>query len=273
MRFALCNELFEDRDLESGFASIAACGYTGVEIAPFTLGASPMELTTVERCAIRTSVERHSLSIIGLHWLLAKTEGYYLTHPDPTVRHRTAGYLASLAKLCADLGGKILVLGSPKQRSLLPGVTQEQANAYAMDVIQTLVPTLEATDTMLAIEPLSPQETDFWNTAESVIAFAQRVRSPHVQLHLDCKAMSSENKPIPQIIRESAEWTAHFHANDPNLQGPGFGSLDFWPIFQALRETGYQGWVSVEVFDLTPGIDRLATESLQNMRLCANRET
>jgi sugar phosphate isomerase/epimerase len=61
---------------------------------------------------------------------------------------------------------------------------------------------------------------------------------------------------------------AHFHANDPNEQGPGFGKTDFVPIFQALAEIGYRGWVSVEVFDYRPGADRLARESIRYMRKC-----
>jgi len=93
-----------------------------------------------------------------------------------------------------------------------------------------------------------------------------RIGSPHVRLHLDVKAMSSEAEPIADVIRANAEHLEHFHANDANLQGPGFGAIEFAPIFQALRDIAYDGWVSVEVFDYTPGPDRLAKDSLDYMR-------
>ena len=267
--FAICNETFVDWPLERACDFAAECGYTGLEIAPFTLAPLAGDLSAPSRAGIRRTVEAAGLQVIGLHWLLAKTEGFHVTHPDASVRGRTADYLADLARLCADLGGRVLVFGSPKQRSLLPGVTAEDAFGHLRDICRRVVPALEATDTVLALEPLSSVETDVLTTAEETRRLIDAVGSPHVRLHLDVKAMSAEEKPIPEIIHESRAVLEHFHANDANLQGPGFGSVDFVPIFEALEDVGYGGWVSVEVFDYSPGVERLARESLRNMlRAC-----
>jgi sugar phosphate isomerase/epimerase len=94
------------------------------------------------------------------------------------------------------------------------------------------------------------------------------VGSPHCRLHLDCKAMASETKPIPELLRENARLLEHFHANDPNMRGPGMGELDFLPIFRALAEINYRGWVSVEVFDYAPGVEALARDSIEYMQDC-----
>jgi sugar phosphate isomerase/epimerase len=83
--------------------------------------------------------------------------------------------------------------------------------------------------------------------------------------------MSSEKQPIPDLIREHRRVLAHFHANDANRQGPGFGEIDFVPIFAALREIDYRGWVSVEVFDYAPGVERLARQSIDYMRSCLEK--
>ncbi|MEC7696936.1 MAG: sugar phosphate isomerase/epimerase, partial [Planctomycetota bacterium] len=103
-------------------------------------------------------------------------------------------------------------------------------------------------------------------TAAETVALIERLDSPACRLHLDVKAMASESDSAPDLIRRYAAHLAHFHANDPNLQGPGFGDEDFVPIFQALREVNYGGWVSVEVFDYKPGIERLVRESMQYMK-------
>lgn len=268
MKFAICNETFQEWPFEKAFALARQCGYTGIEFAPFTINKNAYDISADRRREVRRQAEDAGLEVVGLHWLLAFTEGYYLTSPEAEVRRRTSEYLGELARLCRDLGGKVLVLGSPKQRNLLPGVTHDQALEYAADVLRGVVPTLEECGVVLAAEPLGPQEGDFLRTAELGVRLVHMVDSPQCRLHLDVKAMSSEQKPIVDIIRDSAPWIEHFHANDPNLRGPGMGEVDFRPIFAALREIDYQGWVSVEVFDYTPGVEALASDSIEYMQRC-----
>ncbi|MGQ9913779.1 MAG: sugar phosphate isomerase/epimerase family protein [Thermogutta sp.] len=268
MRFAICNETFTDVSLEAGFETAAELGYEGVELAPFTLAPYITEVSPARRAEIRKTIESLGLKTVGLHWLLAKTEGYHLTSPDVMIRRRTTEYLLELIRACAELGGNVLVFGSPQQRSILPGVDRRQAEDYAVEVLGGLRKELERTGVILAMEPLSPQETNFLNTAEETVQLLRRLGSPHIKLHLDCKAMSAESVPIPELLRRHRGDVAHFHANDPNRQGPGFGALDFIPIFRALRAIDYRGWVSVEVFDYSPGPRRLAQESLAYMRRC-----
>lgn len=268
MKFAICNETFQDWPFDRAFAFARECGYTGIEFAPFTIDKNAYNISAARRQEIRQQVASHGLETIGLHWLLAFTEGYYLTSPDAEVRRRTSDYLAELARLCRDLGGKILVLGSPKQRNLLPGVTHDDAMKYAAEVLQRAMPTFAECGTTLAVEPLGPQEGDFLLTAALGSQLVEMVDSPHCRLHLDVKAMSSEGTPIPDLLRANRRHLEHFHANDANRRGPGMGEIDFVPILATLREIGYDGWVSVEVFDYSPGVEALARESIDYLKKC-----
>jgi sugar phosphate isomerase/epimerase len=266
MKFAICNETFLDWPFEKAFEFAAECGYSGIEIAPFTMANDVREINAARRALVRRQADAAGLEVVGLHWLLAKSTGYYLTSPDAAVRRRTAEYVQDLARLCRDLGGSRMIFGSPQQRNVLPGVSPEEAFDYAAEVVGECVGVLEEMGVTLCMEPLAPAEGNFLNTAADAVRLIEKIASPNCRLILDCKAMSSESVPIPELIRRHARLLAHFHANDPNRQGPGFGELDFAPIFAALGQIDYRGWVSVEVFDYKPGIERLAQESIANMR-------
>ena len=269
MKYSICNETFGDWPQEKIFQFAAQCGYGGVEFAPFTVKNNVTEISSGTRADLRKQADKANVEIVGLHWLLAKTEGLHLTSPDPQVRRKTTDYLGELAKLCHDLGGKVMVFGSPKQRNLLPGVARDQGMQYAEEVLRGAMPLLQKLDVVLALEALAPKETNFLKRAADAVELVERVDSPQCRMMLDCKASSSESTPIAELIRRHGSRLAHFHANDPNLQGPGFGELDFVPILQALRDVDYRGWVSVEVFDYSPGPERLARESIEYLKQCA----
>jgi sugar phosphate isomerase/epimerase len=268
MRYAICNETFEGWDHARVCAFVAGLGYRGLELAPFTLAPLITNVTPQRRRELRGQAEDYGLTLLGLHWLLARTEGLCLTSPDAAIRRRTADYLVELARGCADLGGDVMVFGSPAQRRISAGGTKEQAADYAVDTFRQAAAGIADFGVRLCLEPLAAPEADFINTCAEAVALLDRIDHPTFVLHLDVKAMSAEETPIPELIRRHADRTGHFHANDPNRRGPGFGAVDFVPIFQALGEVDYRGWVSVEVFDYSPDPETIARESLRYMREC-----
>lgn len=266
MRFAICNEIFQDWPIERAMDFAARTGYEAIEIAPFTVAPRVGDVSAARRTEIRDAAARAGLAISGIHWVLVKTEGLHLTHPDASVRERTARYFVELVDFCADLGGQSIVIGSPKQRSLQPGVTYAQAWTWAQAALRDAVRHGEDRGVTLCLEPLGPTETDFINTAAEAVRFIREVNSPRLKVILDVKAMSSESLPIPEIIRATWPDFAYFHANDRNLKGPGFGDVDFRPIAAALHGIGYDGTVSVEVFNFDEGPEVIATRSLAYLR-------
>jgi sugar phosphate isomerase/epimerase len=271
VKYAICNELFGDLPWEQGFQLARRYGYTGLEVAPFTLANRAGNFSLDDRQRYRSLAEAHGLEVVGLHWLLAKTEGFHLTTRDASVRRRTADYLVELAQLCVDLGGRLMVLGSPQQRNFGTDMTHDEAMENAADTLSMVAPALANLKVRIAIEPLGPKEGNFLFMASQAVELIHRIDSPWIRLHLDVKAMSTESKGVDAIIRENAAYMIHFHANDPNLLGPGMGDMDFVPIFRALRDIHYEGWVSVEVFDYSPGIETILRESMNAMRAAAEK--
>lgn len=266
MKFAICNETYQGWNFDRTCAHIAETGYDAVEIAPFTLGEDPRDLTEEQAKECGRVAKAAGLEVVGLHWLLVKPAWLHLTTPDDLLRKDTVKFGQHLARFCAAAGGTIMVWGSPKQRNLEEGWDYDEAADRAAETLHQISEAAGALGVTIAMEPLGRKETNFLTTAEETVRLIEKVDHPACRLHLDVKAMSDETKEIPDIIRDTKEHTAHFHANDPNLRGPGFGEVKFEPIAAALKETGYDGYVSVEVFDYSPDPETIATKSLEYLR-------
>jgi len=262
--------MFEGWDLGRQFEFIAQSGYQGVEIAPFTIAKSVTDVPAARRREVAQMARANGVEVIGLHWLLVGPEGMYITDPDPEVRRRTVDYLKELMRFCADVEGKVLVFGSPKQRNLPAGVSRETARSWLIEGFVDALKVAEQVGVTLCLEPLPPPECDFIQTTSEAIDVIDAIRHPHLRLILDVKSMFGEQqltgRPIPDTIRAVAPYVQHVQANDANLGYPGSGEIDFVPIFGALRDVGYDGFVSVEVFDFSPGPETIARKSIEYMK-------
>lgn len=281
MKFAMCNEMYSGWSLEKQFGYLAENGYDGVELAPYSISADlrnadpetfDLKILGGSRNyqKINKMAQAAGIQVSGLHCLLTRTTGYHLTSPDEGVQNRTANYFKELIRFCAETGGCYMVLGSPNQRKLLPGVSMAEAYDNAARVIEKFLPDLQKNKVVLAFEALAPNENEFIQTGRDALYLIKKMGAPKgLAIHLDCKAMyASEKQSIPEVIRDSElrPFMQTFHANDANLQGPGFGRLDFKPIMAALKEIKFDGWVGIEPLDWSASTERLTKESLPNLK-------
>ena len=266
IRFSICNEVFENWAIGDVFKFVKDTGYDGVEIAPFTLGETVVKISPEQRDTIRQQAEQLGLEIVGLHWLLVSPKGLYINHPDEKIRKATQDYLIELIHFCGDLGGKRMVMGSPKQRNVIAGHTFEETWKWTTEVFNACMPAAEERGVVLCIEPLDSGQTNFINTAEEGVRLVEEVNHPNFRLMLDTKATIAQGRVMEEDIRTYSRYLAHIHANDANGRGPGFGDVDFVPIARALKDIDYQGYVSVEVFDFKPDPETIAKESLRYLK-------
>jgi D-psicose/D-tagatose/L-ribulose 3-epimerase len=255
MHIALCNEVLGDMSLEQQCEYAARLGYDGLEIAPFTLADAPETISTAEAARIRRTVQSSGLRVTGLHWLLVKPEGLSLTDPDAAVRARTIGVMVRMTALCAELGGTVLVHGSPKQRQIALGDTDAVALARAHDGLAKVARAAADAGVIYCIEPLSRQETAMLNTVAEAAELVRAIDHPHLRTMIDCSAAgSTEADDIPALIDRwlPTGLIAHFQVNDPNRRAPGQGNMKFAPVLAALRRHGYDGTIAVEPFDYLP---------------------
>jgi sugar phosphate isomerase/epimerase len=273
LSFALCNEIFGDRDPAWVFATAARMGYDGVELAPFTLAERVSAFGRADRLALARAAESAGIRIAGLHWLLVTPKGLHVTTPDAQVRRRTFDYLGELVELAGDLGADVMVLGSPKQRSLLPGQDRDEAMHAAAEGLREVGERAGRHGIRFCLEALHPQETNFLNTIEEVIELLALVDNPHIRYMLDVKAMSGMPGTIVETIRRYGRDSGHIHVNEPSGLAPGMGGFPFDEIMEAIVHSGYQGWVSVEPFNYEPDPETVGRTALAALKKGLERKS
>lgn len=295
MKFAICNETFQDRPFVQQCETAAALGYTGLEIAPFTI-APNQDATRLDPSYgeyLLETAQFHGLEIIGLHCLFDKTDhlnkgkGFHLTHPDDETLAATTSYAKHLVDLCYGMEGKVMSWGSPQQRSLLPDWSVDDSAHRAVDLLREVADYCQKLNITLAVEPFGHPDTNFLTSARETAILLNLVNHPACQLSLDIRAMSYEldhatpGTPTPpdvtptreqvdaymgELIKHHRERLVLFHANEPSLLGPGMGEIDQTAAAQALREINYQGWVSVEVSKFEPSPNEIARQSIEYLQ-------
>ncbi len=255
MKIALCSEVLRDLPFPAQCQRAAELGYSGLELAPFTLGEEPHRLSSDRKAQLRRAASDAGIAITGLHWLLLTPPGLSITAADPGVRKKTIEILKRLVDLCADLGGQVLVHGSPKQRQVKEDEDPLEAWNRARDLWATIAGQAAQAGVLYCIEPLAAHDTNFINTIGTAVEMMEAVANPSLRTMLDTRAAShSEAASLPQLVDRwlPSGAIAHVHFNDPSGLAPGQGALNFGPVLQALRRHRYQGLVSVEPFEYKP---------------------
>ena len=262
----MCNEAFEGWPLAKACQAIRTAGYTGIEIAPFTLAEKPADITAAQRDEYREIIRSEGLSFVGLHWLMVSPKGLHVTGPDASLRQRSWEHIGNLIDLCADLGaGGVMVFGSPKQRSTTGGLTRTEATRNFIDGLAGVAPHAADRQVRVLVEALPANQSDVVETLEEAVAIVREIGSPYIQTMFDVHNAIDEKLPHAALVERWFDYIRHVHVNELDGRHCGAGDYDYKPVLEALRRRNYAGWVSLEAFDFTPGAERLANESLRHL--------
>jgi len=251
MKYSVCNELFGDMDLAEACAVMRRCGFSGVEFAPFTIFGDFSE------GAIRGGLDRarevldgEGLAFAGFHWLLAKPDGLHFASLDPSVRKKTRDHLARLLDAAAELGGGKLILGSPRQRGGFPGRDRKEAEGFLVETLAGLAPHALSCRSEILIEQLSPEQTDVINTMEEAAGAVDRIGAAGVSGMFDFHNAVSEKYSWRELVERYYPYIKHVHVNETDGRAPGTGVSDYGPAWEVLKAGGYDGWMSIEIFEV-----------------------
>ena len=255
MKLTLCNEVIRELDFSDQCALAAGLGYVGLEVAPFTLSDDPCQLTAEERRTYRAMAEDSGISITGLHWLMNVPGGISLTSKDSAVQSKTRDHMLGLVELCLDLGGKVLIHGSPAQRPVSDAGSLEAAQEIALAHLEAAGDAAASAGVVYCLEPLAPVLTDFINSVDEALALIGSSQSKGLATMLDTSAAwGGESEPPAAVLDKHLPggMLRHIHFNESNRRAPGQGEHSFLPIVRALADHGYDGLIGVEPFDYHP---------------------
>ena len=268
-KLALCNEVLAPWGFAEQCAYASKLGYRALEVAPYTLADDPTLLTDAQARHFASTAAHHGLVISGLHWLLVAPKGLSISSADKAVKARTLDAITRLIDLCAQMGGRYLVHGSPAQRCPQPGQSHADALARATEAWVFAGEHAGRLGLHYCIEPLGRDQTQVVNTVAEAVAIVEAAGLPGLKTMLDTSsAGATEAEPLPALIDRwwPSGHLAHVQLNDRNRRGPGQGDDRFGPILAALKRQGYAGWLAMEPFDYLPDGAGCAAHSIGYVR-------
>ncbi len=270
-RLSICNEIYQGWVFGNACKSIRGFGYEGIEIAPFTLAEDPAKISADKRREYRSVMEGEGLYFVGLHWLMIAPKGLHVTTPDEKLRKRSWEHIRHLIDLCADLAGDredrgVLVFGSPQQRGATGGLSREKATRHFTDGLASVAAHAEERRVTVLAEALPRAQCDVLLSMEEAVKIVKQIGSPAVRTMFDVHNAIDEAEPHATLVDRYFDYIRHVHINEYDGRHPGTGDYNFRPLLETLARRNFPGWVSLEVFDFSPGAEEIAEQSSRYMR-------
>lgn len=244
-------------DLERNVAKIASLGYDGVELAV-------RDPNLLDREDLRRLMADHGLEVSAIATGQAHSEeGLSFTDPDQSVRARAIERIIDQIDLASTLEA-IVIVGLIRGR-VVEGVGRERAMDWLAAALEECLEEAARREVKLALEPLNRYETELINTVAEGLSLVAQMKADNFGLLLDTFHMNIEEPSIEESILQAGPHIFHFHVADSNRWYPGGGHLEFATFVAALREVGYQGYLSVEVLPL-PDAQRSAERAIEHLR-------
>lgn len=244
-------------DLEGNAARAKAIGFDAIEVfAP--------SADVLDRSRLRAILDTHQLQLAalgtGAGWVIHRLS---LTHPDATVRQKALVFIQQIIDAGAPFGAPA-ILGSMQGR-FEGSVSKPQAMEWLAQALEVLGAHAEARGTTFLYEPLNRYETNLINRIEDGVAFLESLRTRGVKLLVDLFHANIEEADTAAAIRKAGRHVGHVHFVDNHRRAAGTGQMRYAPIVDALREIGYQGYLSAEAFS-QPDADAAARQTYAAFR-------
>ena len=269
-RLAYSSNAYLNFPVEETIARIAALGYQGLELLADVPHAWPAGLLEERKRAIRQCLDQHGLRIANVNGFMMNAvadprQPYWhpsWIEPDPNYRAIRREHTKRTLRLAKELGAASIQTsgGGP----LGPGQAWAAAAAIFYDEIMPCVALAESLEVFLLIEP---EPGLMIETFEQYLELAGRIGSPWLGLNFDVGHAFCMGQEPERWIARMAPHTKHYHLDDIAATRrhahlvPGRGALDFAAILREIVASGYEGWLTVELYPYIDDPDSAGREA------------
>jgi sugar phosphate isomerase/epimerase len=250
-------------DLETAFSRLRRLGYEGVELMT-------RDPDLLDGASIRRSLDANHLALTGLcSGHVFGEDGLGLVGPDQQVCQQAMKRLMRFVDFAATYFGPGTLVNIGRSR----GIGFAKDRALTLDkmaaAFRQLAEYAAPSGVRLVLEPINVLQASYIHTSQDGIEMVQRVDHPNFRLMLDTYHMNIEDVDIYASFRQAAPYLSFVHFADNNRHWPGSAHLDFEKIVAVLRETGYDGFASLEILPW-PDPDEAARASIESLRRYIN---
>jgi sugar phosphate isomerase/epimerase len=272
MRLAFSTNAYMRFSFDEAAARIAAIGYEGLELMADVPHAWPAGLLEPTKQALRESMGRLGLQFSNINAFMMNAiadhrQPYWypsFIEPDEGYRRVRIDHTRRALDLCAELGAPHITTepGGP----IAPGQSRQEAIDLFVEVLKPLAEHAEKRGVLLLIEP---EPGLLLETTDQYLEVADRVGAPSLGLNFDVGHAYCMAEDLTTQIEKLAHLTRHYHVEDiaetrvHHHLVPGTGAIDFPEVFEAIQKTGYDGWVTVELYPFVDDPDDAARRALE----------
>ena len=254
------------------FSHIRQWGFDGAEL--FLSPQEPADIPAVRKLLEKNQLECTTCSVMPRE--------YHLVSYQPEVRAKGVEFLKTCVDRTAELGARLVCGPMYAGLGVLTGRRRTPEEwKWAVEGLQVVARHAQKRDVTLCLEPLNRFETYFLNTLEDAARLIRDIGEPNVKIHFDTFHSNIEERHPVEGLRSVAGELGHVHISENDRGIPGTGHVDWRGVLMALKDIGYDGWMTIESFaqpepdlaaaaaiwrDLTPSGDELAQQGLRFVR-------
>lgn len=227
-----------EKEWDEMFGRTAAAGYNGVDL--FIDEKNEREL-----CQIKRLLEKHKLGVGLVVCICLKDQGVNFSSPDEKIRKRSVDIYCQEIKKASIFAPCAMPIGIIRG-AVSEGETLEDNLKHLAESMHALERCAVSSGIRLCIEPMNRFEANTLLNVPETMAFIEKYELSETYILPDLFHMNIEDKNPADVLRLAGPLIGHMHVADSNRRAPGMGHINYDEVLKALKEIGYDGYVSVE---------------------------